>query len=173
MVTTEAFKDVMATVCAPVTVMTTTWNARPFGTTVSAFWSVSLRPPMVGLALAHDSELLRRLRVTRCLGVNLLGDGQEDLAINFARKADSKFDGVQWSQDDGLPRLTAAPGWLVCDVEQFVGAGDHVLTVASVRCVALQPALPLVYAQRSFGTHSRLQAMRAEQVGAGADGGHA
>jgi flavin reductase (DIM6/NTAB) family NADH-FMN oxidoreductase RutF len=76
MITTDAFKDAMAAVCAPVTVMTTTCDGHPFGTTVSAFWSLSLRPPMVGLALAHDSELLHRLRATRRLGVNLLADGQ-------------------------------------------------------------------------------------------------
>lgn len=159
MITTDAFKDAMAAVCAPVTVMTTTSGGRPFGTTVSAFWSLSLRPPMVGLALARDSELLLRLRATRRLGVNLLADGQQDLALNFARKGgDAKFDGVAWTADAGLPRLTAAPVWLACDVEQFMAAGDHVLVVAGVAAVARKPALPLVYAQRSFGTHSALKA---------------
>ena len=106
MITAEAFKDAMAAVCAPVTVITTTWNGRPFGTTVSAFWSLSLQPPLVGLALANDSELLARLRSTRRLGVNLLADGQQEVALRFAGKGgDAKFAGVPWVLDDGLPRL--------------------------------------------------------------------
>jgi flavin reductase (DIM6/NTAB) family NADH-FMN oxidoreductase RutF len=169
MITTEAFKDAMAAVCAPVTVVTTTCAGRPFGTTVSAFWSLSLRPPMVGLALADDSELLQRLHITRRLGVNLLADGQQDLALNFARKGGgAKFDGVPWTADAGLPRLAAAPVWLACKVEQFVAAGDHVLVVAGVAAAAREPALPLVYAQRAFGTHSGLKELMAEPVSAGA-----
>jgi flavin reductase (DIM6/NTAB) family NADH-FMN oxidoreductase RutF len=194
MITTDAFKDAMAAVCAPVTVMTTTHESRPFGTTVSAFWSLSLRPPMVGLALARDSELLHRLRITRRLGVNLLAEGQQDLALNFARKGGAKFDGVPWTADAGLPRLTAAPVWLACDVEQFVAAGDHVVLAAAVADIAREPALPLVYAQRAFGTHTGLKdthtglkdthtgltdtragltERKAEPVSAIADGGHA
>jgi flavin reductase (DIM6/NTAB) family NADH-FMN oxidoreductase RutF len=165
MITTDAFKDAMAAVCAPVTVMTTNCDGHPFGTTVSAFWSLSLRPPMVGLALAHDSELLHRLRATRRLGVNLLADGQQDLALNFARKGGAKFDGVSWTADAGLPRLTAAPVWLACDVQQFVPAGDHVVLVAEVAAIARRPALPLVYAQRAFGTHSGLKEQEAEPAG--------
>lgn len=166
MITTEAFKDAMAAVCGPVTVMTTSFESRPFGTTVSAFWSLSLRPPMVGLALARDSELLQRLQVTGRLGVNLLADGQQDLALNFARKGGAKFDGIPWTSDAGLPRLTEAPVWLVCDVRQFVPAGDHVVLVAEVAAIARKPALPLVYAERSFGTHSGLKEREAEPTAA-------
>ena len=158
MISAEAFKDAMAAVCAPVTVITTTWNDRPFGTTVSAFWSLSLQPPLVGLALAGDSELLTRLRSTRRLGVNLLADGQQELALRFAGKGgDAKFAGVPWVLDDGLPRLRAAPVWLTCDVNQFVVAGDHVLAVAGVAAAAREPGLPLIYGHRSFGTHSALK----------------
>jgi flavin reductase (DIM6/NTAB) family NADH-FMN oxidoreductase RutF len=161
MITTDAFKDAMAAVCGPVTVMTTSCDGDPFGTTVSAFWSLSLRPPMVGLALANDSELLSRLRATRRLGVNLLADGQQNLALNFARKGGAKFDGIAWTADDGLPRLTEAPVWLACEVRQFVPAGDHAVLVAAVTGIARRPALPLVYAQRAFGTHSVLKEQQA------------
>ncbi len=165
MVTAEAFKDAMAAVCAPVTVITTTWNGRPFGTTVSAFWSLSLRPPLVGLALANDSELLARLRSTRRLGVNLLADGQQVLALRFAGKGgDAKFADVPWVLDDGLPRLGAAPVWLSCDVKRFVEAGDHVLAVAGVTAAAREPGLPLIYGHRSFGTHSALKETAARQI---------
>jgi Flavin reductase like domain len=48
----QVFRDLMAAVCAPVTVVTTmgvtsTGEAGPHGATVSAFASLSLRPPLV------------------------------------------------------------------------------------------------------------------------------
>ncbi len=48
---TTAFRDVMAGVCTPVTVVTALDGDRPHGTTVSAFASLSMAPPMVLVAL--------------------------------------------------------------------------------------------------------------------------
>jgi hypothetical protein len=46
-------------------------------------------------------------------------------------------------------------------------AGDHVVLVAEVAAIARRPALPLVYAQRAFGTHSGLKEQEAEPAGTG------
>lgn len=45
--TATQLKDVMAGVCTPVAVVTAMDGARPHGTTVSAFASLSMTPPMV------------------------------------------------------------------------------------------------------------------------------
>ena len=47
----SSFRDAMARVAAPVTVVTTSVDGVPTGTTVSAFASLSITPPMVLLAL--------------------------------------------------------------------------------------------------------------------------
>jgi flavin reductase (DIM6/NTAB) family NADH-FMN oxidoreductase RutF len=47
----QNFLDVMAQVCTPVTVVTTIADGVPHGMTVSAFMSLSLRPPVIAGAL--------------------------------------------------------------------------------------------------------------------------
>ena len=105
MIRPQQFRDLVAGVCAPVTIVTTLEEGRPFGATVSAFASLSLDPPMVTVALDRGSSLLARiLRVGR-FGVNVLGDGQDDLAVLFTRRGTDRFGAVPWCTDHGLPRL--------------------------------------------------------------------
>ncbi|MEV0074097.1 MULTISPECIES: flavin reductase family protein [unclassified Amycolatopsis] len=157
MVDEAAFRELMGAVCAPVTVVTTTTGeGRPHGTTVSSFASLSLRPPMVSFALDTGSALLSHVRESRRVGVNVLAHGQESVATAFAGRGEAKFAGFSWRDDDGLPRLTGAGGWLVGTVTQLVSGGDHVLVLAEVMASEVADAPPLVYARRTFGTHSRL-----------------
>ncbi|NLT07050.1 MAG: flavin reductase family protein [Solirubrobacterales bacterium] len=148
------FREVMAAVCTPVTVVTTLDGDRPHGTTVSAFGSLSLRPPMVTVALDRDSDLLALVRRTRRIGVNVLSHGQEELALAFARKGGDKFDGVAWGVDHDLPRIDGVGGWLACDVAEIVPGGDHSIVLGGVVAAHAQSEPPLVYQRRLFGTHS-------------------
>ena len=154
MINEQAFRDLMAGVCAPVTVVTATQDGVPHGTTVSAFASLSLRPPMVTVALDHASAALARILATGRLGVNVLGQAQDDLAMAFARRGADRFDGVDWYHDHGLPRLAEAPSWLVCELAQAVEGGDHLLLLGSVTHAQTTVAAPLIYGHRTFGTHS-------------------
>lgn len=157
MVDEDTFKNLMGAVCAPVTVVTTvTADGRPHGTTVSSFASLSLDPPLVSFALDRGSELLRHLGDDARLGVNVLGEEQEPAAMAFAGRGAGKFAGLSWSLDAGLPRLPGGTGWMIGVVDQRVEAGDHVLLVVRVESASSTPARPLVYARRTFGTHSRL-----------------
>lgn len=155
-ITPEAFRAVMGTVTSQVTVVTTMVDGKAHGTTVSAFSSLSLDPPMVLVALDIDSQLLAEARQTGRIGINLLGHGQHDLALAFAKKGDDKFADVAWSEWDGLPHLDGAPGWLACDIEKFVDGGDHVVLFSVVRATANDEGRPLIYGKRLFGTHSEL-----------------
>jgi flavin reductase (DIM6/NTAB) family NADH-FMN oxidoreductase RutF len=123
-----SFREVMAGVCTPVAVVTALTGERPHGTTVSAFASLSLAPPMVTVALDRGSELLRRLAVDSGFGVNVLGSAQAALAGAFARKGSDKFAGVAWEEDTGAPRLAGCPGWLAC---RIAGLSTGVTTSSS------------------------------------------
>jgi flavin reductase (DIM6/NTAB) family NADH-FMN oxidoreductase RutF len=150
----ELFKAAMALVVAPVTVVTAMAGRRPHGTTVSAFSALSLNPPMVSVALDRSSELLKIVRSTRRMGVNILRHEQSGHAVRFACKGGDKFEGVAWVEEHGLPRLLDAPTWLVCDVERCVSGGDHILVLARVASADAAPAPPLAYLNRRYGTHA-------------------
>ena len=149
----QAFRDLMAAVCAPVTVVTAA-EEEPAGATVSSFASLSLRPPMVTAALDRGSRLLAPVLRTRRFGVNVLSHGQEEIARLFAQRSVDRFAAVDWYYDRGLPRVSGAPGWLVCELAQAVDGGDHVLLLGLVREAAMRTAPPLVYGHRAYGTHS-------------------
>lgn len=150
------FLSVMGGVSAPVVVVTAFDTDRPHGTTVSAFASLSRRPPMITVALDCSSALLPIIVATRRLGINVLCAGQSEIALNFARKDDNKFEDVEWHTADGLPRLSGVTGWLACDVESLVDGGDHHLVLGRVRAAVDTPDRPLVYHRREFGTHAAI-----------------
>jgi flavin reductase (DIM6/NTAB) family NADH-FMN oxidoreductase RutF len=151
-----AFRAVMATVCTPVSVVTAMAGDRPHGSTVSAFASLSLNPPMVLVSLDLASDLLRHIRDSGAFGLNILHDGQAALAASFARKGDDKFDGVSWVLQGGVPRLDGCAGWLACTVDRLVDGGDHVVAFGRVIDAGHAAASPLTYHQRQFGTHQAL-----------------
>ncbi len=158
----QVFRDLMAAVCAPVTVVTTTGatsagEPAPHGATVSAFASLSLRPPLVTVALDRRSALLARILAAGRLGVNVLGSGDDEIALRFARAAGAdRFAGVPWTLAQRLPRLDCAAAWAACELRQAVDGGDHLLLIGQVVHAESRQAAPLVYGHRTFGTHSRL-----------------
>jgi flavin reductase (DIM6/NTAB) family NADH-FMN oxidoreductase RutF len=147
------FRQAMAGVCTPVSVVTTLDGDRPHGTTVSAFASLSMNPPMVLISLDGKSGLLRLLRPGGRFGVNILGSDQSGLALAFARKGTEKFEGVAWQCDHALPRLGGVSGWLACTVADLVEGGDHIIVLGTVLVAESFPGSPLTYHAREFGTH--------------------
>jgi flavin reductase (DIM6/NTAB) family NADH-FMN oxidoreductase RutF len=154
----DAFREVMASVCTPVSVVTAMSGDLPHGTTVSAFASLSMNPPMVLVSLDLGSELLAVVRQTGRFGLNVLGNGQSTLALTFARKGGAaKFADVPWEVEAGVPRIPGAGGFLVCSVAQLVPGGDHVIVLGDVLDARAAQGQPLTYHARVFGTHVALE----------------
>ncbi|WP_433125208.1 flavin reductase family protein [Micromonospora sp. CA-240977] len=144
----------MAGVCTPVSVITAMSDGLPHGTTVSAFASLSMDPPMILVSLSRTSNLLAVIRTTGWFGVNVLASEQSALAAGFARKGGTdKFNGVPWLSEGGVPRLPDSAGFLVCRVSQFVAGGDHIILLGEVVTARPVRARPLTYHGRAFGTH--------------------
>jgi len=153
----QQFRDLMAGVCAPVAIVTTTDPQGAHGATVSSLASLSLRPALLSIALDRHSGLLARILASGCFGVNVLGSSQDDLAMRFARRGADRFGGVGWSMANGLPRLDGVAGWAACELGQTVEAGDHLLLIGRVLTASSSLQPPLIYAHRIFGTHSRYE----------------
>ena len=62
MIDQQGFRQLMAGVCAPVTVVTTIVDGVPYGATVSSLASLSLDPPLVSVAFDRASNLLARIQ---------------------------------------------------------------------------------------------------------------
>ncbi|MDF1489905.1 flavin reductase family protein [Tessaracoccus caeni] len=147
----DAFRECMARVPAPVTVITTMLDGAPYGVTVSAFASLSVNPPMVFFALDNRGSMIEHLRQAGRAGVNLLSGGQAEAAVTFARKdlAD-RFAIVDWTDDHGLPRLSGVAAWLRCDLLEFRPGGDHTIVLAQVAAAEPLTDVSLSYHLRHF-----------------------
>jgi len=158
MVGNQQFRELMGGVCSQVTIVTTADSEGPAGATVSSFASLSLDPPLVSVAFDRGSSLLGRIQQVGRFGVNILSHAQDDLAMVFAGRDVDRFAAAPWHFDHDLPRLGEAAGWAVCDLHRTVEAGDHLLLFGLVTHAKRSDIAPLVYANRTFGTHSRFAA---------------
>lgn len=151
----DAFKEVMAHVATPVSVVTVMGGWKPYGATVSAFLSLSMSPPMLLVSLDRRSETLELISAHGRFGLNIMASEQHATALAFARKGGTeKFDGIDWRIDCDAPRILGTTGWVACDVHQMVEGGDHVIVVGKVLTADHAPTIPpLTYHRRSFGTH--------------------
>ena len=155
MIDDTTFKEAMSYVCGPVTVITTmTPGAEPYGTTVSSFASLSMDPPLAMFALDQQSRLLAHCLEFRRVGINILSSSQKDSAMSFAQSGGAKFDGVEWTESFGVPRLTGCCAWMTGDIETDVPGGDHRLLIVRLVGGAVGSGEPLVYGRRTFGTHA-------------------
>jgi flavin reductase (DIM6/NTAB) family NADH-FMN oxidoreductase RutF len=153
----ETFKEVMAHIATPVAVVTSMDKGLPFGTTVSAFTSLSMHPPMMLVALDSGSQTLEVITASVRFGLNVLASGQHTTALNFARKGGvDKFQCVEWEIDHDVPRIAGAAGWIACTAEKFVEGGDHWIVVGNVVAADNAVGDPLTYHRRVFGTHCTL-----------------
>jgi flavin reductase (DIM6/NTAB) family NADH-FMN oxidoreductase RutF len=119
--------------CFPsgVTVVTTWDGKTPIGTTVNAFCSVSLDPPLLLICLDHANPALAPLQQCGVFGVNILSAGSRELALRFSRNPDEdRFAGLAYrAREGGAPQLEGAPVFIECVLEHSYEGGDHRIVV--------------------------------------------
>src|SRR5262245_61859384 len=104
--------------------------------TVSAFFSVSLSPPLVGVCLDRRAATLGLIEQSGFFAVNVLSATQRALSDRFATKDNEpvRFDGIPLDDRPGAhsPLLAGAIVQLDCELSAGHAAGDHVLCVGHV-----------------------------------------
>jgi flavin reductase (DIM6/NTAB) family NADH-FMN oxidoreductase RutF len=138
-----------------VTVVTVDAEGERLGLTVGSLVSLSLDPPLVGVAISRQAALHELLRATGVFGASLLGEGQEELAAHFARGVPpiALWTGIaaRPGAKTGAPLLEGALGWIECGRSAEHPVGDHTLFVGEVLSVEHgSPARPLVYLDRAY-----------------------
>jgi flavin reductase (DIM6/NTAB) family NADH-FMN oxidoreductase RutF len=146
-------RTVMRTFPSGVAVVTVDLEGERIGLTVSSLVSLSLDPPLVGLAVSRQAALHELLRRAGAFGVSLLGEGQEELATRFSRGVPpiALWTGVAVREGRRAPLLDGALGWLECETRAEHPVGDHTLFVGEV--VAAEPGAPgrpLVHLDQRF-----------------------
>ena len=134
MIAGDELREVMRLIPAPVAVVTVDLEGERLGLTVASLVSLSLEPPLVGVAIRRTAALHELLRRAGSFGVSVLAAGQEHLAQHFARGVPpiALWEGIPVREADGPPLLEGALAWLVCDLRDEHRTGDHTLFVGEV-----------------------------------------
>jgi flavin reductase (DIM6/NTAB) family NADH-FMN oxidoreductase RutF len=134
------FPSGVAAICALV-------DSAPVGMVASSFTSVSLKPALVSICVAHSSTTWPALRNAPRLGLSVMGADQEGLARQLASKSGDRFAEVGWeAASDQAVFVHGSALWLDCRIDDEVAAGDHNIVVMEVLdAVAYPETSPIVF----------------------------
>ena len=130
-----------------VIVVTATAPDGPVGMTLQSFVSLSLEPPLVMFAVTRTSASWPRIADAGRFTVNILSEGQGELARQFARSGTDKFAGIDIAGTGEFgPRVSDSLAWIECELHAQYDGGDHTIIVARVAALdhatAEGPATP-------------------------------
>lgn len=141
----------LAGMATSVTLVTTSVNGTAHGFTANSFTNVSVTPPLVAVFLAETAESYPAFAETDQVAVNILADGQGDLARHFATKGVDKFAAVTLHEDyHHVPVVLGAQASIVGRVHERWTVGDHLMIIVAVSDVLRTTHPPLVYQNREF-----------------------
>jgi flavin reductase (DIM6/NTAB) family NADH-FMN oxidoreductase RutF len=149
----DELRAVMRRYPAGVSVVGVDTDGQRLAVTMGSLVSLSLEPPLVGIAVGKQNALHELLREAGEFGVSLLSSDQLELASRFARGLPpiALWGGVAVRVGEGPPLLEGALGWLRCTVAADADAGDHTFFVGAVESAELGAGgEPLVYLDSAF-----------------------
>lgn len=155
-VTEEEFKDALSLFASGVTVVTTRdGEANLHGLTVSAFCSLSLRPPLILVCIDKRTGSHHAFEESGWFVVNILREGQEHISNQFASPLPDKFIDVEYfTNGNDLPVLRNALVNLECRLTGTCDGGDHTIFIGEVVRSRISAGKPLVYCA---GDYRRLE----------------
>ncbi|SIS65329.1 flavin reductase family protein [Alicyclobacillus vulcanalis] len=154
----NAFRRALAKFASGVTVIASAAEGEMGGITVSAFCSLSLRPPLVLACIDERASILPLLRRSGAFSVNILSKDQAGLSNQFASKMSDKFQGIDYEIGPlGQPLLPGAQAQLVCTLAEEWQGGDHRVIVGQVEWTHADDAQsPLLYYTSQYGSFQPL-----------------
>jgi flavin reductase (DIM6/NTAB) family NADH-FMN oxidoreductase RutF len=147
------FRQLLGRFATGVVVITVTApDGRPHGMTANSLASVSLRPPLVSVAVDHGAELHGLITRGDVFVANVLSSHQEALSRRFADPHDDRFDGVGYSVSrTGGILLDGALAHIECVRHHLAETGDHTIVIGRVIGGATGDGRPLLYYRGGYG----------------------
>lgn len=148
----QSYRNALGSFATGVTVVTTRRNnGEPVGLTANSFTSVSLEPPLVLWSLARTSPSLGAFEACTHYGINVLASHQVEHSVRFATPQPDKFARTAWQQsEEGVPLLEDVTMQLVCENQQRIQAGDHIIFLARVLRYDIRQSEPLIFCRGTY-----------------------
>ncbi|MBE2224243.1 MAG: flavin reductase family protein [Anaerolineae bacterium] len=153
----EQFRDALRHFPAGVTIVTIKAPGydKPHGLTVSAFASISPKPPLIMVAIDHRGCGHEMLQLEGAVfAVNILPQDKMELSNRFAWVKDvDRFAVGEWGTAvTGAPVLKDALAWVDCTIHARYEAGTHTIYIGKVEASDTPRAdeEPLIYWNRGY-----------------------
>jgi flavin reductase (DIM6/NTAB) family NADH-FMN oxidoreductase RutF len=142
-----SFRAAMGLLPTGVTIVAAGGPGGPAGATANAVCSLSIEPMLMLACLDRGSRTLLAVQAANRFGISVLHAGQEPIARAFATKAPvaDKWEGVAWSERDGVPAIDGALAFLACELLDVIAGGDHVIVTGEVTALEMGEGDPLVF----------------------------
>ena len=148
----EVFRDVIGHFASGVTVITTRCEEVNYGLTASAVSSLSLEPPMVLVCINKRTGTPAIISKAKVFAINILREGQEAIARQFATPHPDKFRGIPLTLGElGVPLLSNMLATIECRVVGEVTGGTHAVFLAEVQAAHAEEGMPLAYYRGRMG----------------------
>lgn len=136
-------------------VITANWGGRLNGMAAAWVTRISAEPVLVAVAIWHENLTYRYVQKSGAFAVNILGEGQQELARWFGRRSGRDVDKFARAPyrlgPTGSPILEEALAYLDCSVIFERAFGDHTLFVGEVMEEGVQhEGAPLVYRHEEY-----------------------
>jgi 3-hydroxy-9,10-secoandrosta-1,3,5(10)-triene-9,17-dione monooxygenase reductase component len=128
----RAFRATMSRLPSGVSVITTQAGDTPVGMTASSVTALSLDPLQLIVCVGNHLFTRKAIADHGSFGVNVLGEGSQELARRFAANGD-RFAGVDYDAQHGVPVLREAIASVVCEVAAELPGGAHTIFVGAAR----------------------------------------
>jgi flavin reductase (DIM6/NTAB) family NADH-FMN oxidoreductase RutF len=118
-------------------VMTAMAEGKPAASTLTWLSQCSFHPPLVMIGVQSNSGMRVAVETSGAIAVNLLEEGQQEIAEKFFRPPtleNGRLHGLQYEPgpETGAPLLVDLPAWFEARVAEKVTHGDHVVFVCEV-----------------------------------------
>lgn len=149
----RAFKQAASRIASGCMVITTVdGHGKPHGLVMTAVTSLSLDPMQYLVCLDRRSNTLTAIEESRILAINILAEGQDDIATRFAAKGGDKFDAIALLDTPApVPLLAGTLGYMVCRASSILEGGDHRIVICDAIDIAVFDGEPLLHFRGAFG----------------------
>lgn len=155
-----ALKAALRHLVGSVSVVTSGEGAERTGATVTSAYGLSVDPAAMIVAINRDSSSYQTIRRFGHFCVNVLAEGQEDVANRFAGfggiKGAERYQGRSWTvRASGAPVLEDALLSIDCVLEDEIRKFSHAIFVGRVVSVDVREGRALLYGNGAYGALER------------------
>ncbi|HUF60464.1 MAG TPA: flavin reductase family protein [Verrucomicrobiales bacterium] len=143
----------LGTISSGLYIVTGHLDGEPTGMLCSFLEQASFSPPMLTLALRADRRLAQALQESGRVGINVLGEDDQDLMRRFANPNNTDpFAGISVEPEPAdLPRLSGALAFLAATLRGTLDAGDHRVHLLEITdgCLQNPAGRPMIRVRRN------------------------